>query len=107
MTIACPRCHTVFVAPRRRAQTTAAALGGVAGAIQGASTALAETDAQGTRHPLGVIADAILGGLLGGAAGCAAGSAIGAPIDKNLSDNLRCQACGHVFDGNRVDPSVT
>ncbi len=107
MTLACPRCHTAFVVPRRRAQTTVAALGGVAGAIQGASTALAETDAQGSSHPLRVIAGAILGGLLGGAAGCAAGSAIGAPLDQTLSNNLRCQACGHVFDDIRADPPLT
>jgi len=107
MTIACPRCHTTFVVPRRRAQTTAAALGGVAGAIQGASSALADTDAQGHRHPLGVMAGAILGGLLGGAAGCAAGSAIGAPLDQNLSNNMRCQACGHVFEASRVKPPLT
>jgi len=107
MTLACPRCNTTFVAPRRRAQTTAAAIGGVAGAIQGASTALTETDAQGSIHPLGVIAGAILGGLLGGAAGCAAGSAIGAPIDQTLPNNFLCQACGHVFDASRVDPSLT
>ena len=106
MTIACPRCHTAFVVPRRRAQTTAAAIGGVAGAIQGTSSALADTEATGC-NPLGVIAGAILRGLIGGAAGCAAGSAIGAPIDQTLPNNFRCQACGHVFDANRVDPSVT
>ena len=42
MTIACPRCHTAFVVPRRRAQTTATAIGGVAGAIQGVSSAMTE-----------------------------------------------------------------
>jgi len=107
MTIACPRCHTAFVVPRRRAQTTAAALGGVAGAIQGASTAFADTEATGSSHPLGVIAGAILGGLLGGAAGCTAGAAIGAPIDQVLPDSFRCQACGYVFDANRGDPALT
>jgi hypothetical protein len=105
MTPSCPRCHTAFVVPRRRAQTTAAAIGGVAGAIQGASSAI--TDTKGNSDPLGVIAGAILGGLLGGAAGCVAGSAIGAPIDQALPDNFRCQACGHVFDANRTDPALT
>jgi len=107
MTLSCPRCQTAFVVARRRAQTTAAAIGGVAGAIQGASTALSVTDTQGSSHPLGVIAGAILRGLIGGAAGCAAGSAIGTPIDQTLPNNFRCQACGHVFDANHVDPSVT
>jgi len=107
MTIVCPRCHATFVVPRRRAQTTAAALGGVAGAIQGASSALVEADAQGPRHPLGVMAGAILGGLLGGAAGCAAGSAIGAPIDQTFCKNFRYQACGYVFDASRTDPALT
>jgi len=101
----CPRCHTAFVAPRRRAQTTAAAIGGVAGAIQGASSAI--MDAKGNSDPLGLIAGAILGGLLSGAAGCVAGSAIGAPIDHALPANFRCQACGHTFDANRTDPALT
>lgn len=107
MTIACPRCNTAFLVPRRRAQTMAAALGGVAGAIRGVSTVLADTEAHASRHPLGIMAGAILGALLGGAAGCAAGSAIGAPIDQTLSNNLRCQVCSHVVDANRVDPSLT
>ena len=105
MTTPCPQCHTAFVVPRRRAQTTAAAIGGIAGAIQGISNAM--TDAKGNHDPLGAIAGAILGGLLGGAAGCVAGSAIGAPIDQALPDNFRCQACGHVFDANRTDPALT
>lgn len=111
MTPSCPRCHTAFVVPQRRAQATAAALGGVAGAIQGASTAIADAQrnrfAKDTIYPLGVIAGAILGGLLGGAAGRAAGSAIGAPIDQALPDNFFCQACGHVFDANRNSPALT
>lgn len=78
----------------------------MAGAIQGASTALTDYEAQGSNRPLGLIAGAILGGLLGGAAGCTAGSAIGAPIDHTLSNNLRCQACGHVFDADRAKPAV-
>jgi len=107
MTLSCPRCHTSFVVPRRRAQTTVAALGGIVGAIRGASTALSGTDRRGSSQPLGVIAGAILGGLLGGAAGCAAGAAVGTPIDQALPDNFRCEACGHVFDAHRVDPSLT
>jgi hypothetical protein len=82
ITPSCPQCHTAFIVPRRRVQTTATAIGGVAGAIQGASIAIA--DAKGISYPLSVIAGAILGGLLGGAAGCAAGAAIGAPIDQTL-----------------------
>ena len=111
MTPSCPRCHTAFVVHRRRAQATATALGGVAGAIQGASSAIADAKrsrfAKDTIYPLGVIAGAILGGLLGGAAGCAAGSAIGAPIDQALPDNFLCQACGHVFDANCLGPALT
>ncbi|WP_449426853.1 hypothetical protein [Rhodanobacter umsongensis] len=102
MTLSCPRCHTPFVVRRRRAQTTATAIGGVAGAIQGASCAIADT--KDSSDPLCVVAGAILGGLIGGAAGCAAGSVIGAPIDAVLPDSFRCQACGHVFDANRNDP---
>ena len=105
MTPSCPQCHTAFVVPRRRAQTTAAAIGGVAGAIQGASIAM--TDAKDNCDPLGVIAGVILGGLLGGAAGCVAGSAIGAPIDQALPGSFRCQACGYVFDSDRIDPCLT
>ncbi len=78
MTPSCPRCHTAFVVRRRRAQTTATAIGGVAGAIQGASNAIADT--KDNSDPLCVAAGAILGGLLGGATGCAAGSAIGVPV---------------------------
>ncbi|OOG47661.1 hypothetical protein [Rhodanobacter sp. C01] len=104
MTLSCPRCHTAFVVPRRRAQTTATAIGGVAGAIQGASSAM--TEAKGG-DPMGVIASAIFGGLLGGAAGCAAGAVIGAPIDQVLPDSFRCQACGYVFDASRTDPALT
>jgi ABC-type branched-subunit amino acid transport system permease subunit len=96
-----PSCHAAYVVARRRAQTTAAALCGVAGAIQGASAAIFDADrnrfTKGISYPLSVIASAILGGLLGEAAGCAAGAAIGAQIDQALPDNLRCQACGHVF----------
>lgn len=106
MTLSCPRCHTAFVVTRRRAQTTAAALGGVAGAIRGASAAMAKAG-EGSSHQLGGIAGAILGGLLGGAAGCAAGSAIGAPIDQALPHNFCCQACGHVFDVDQTDPPPT
>lgn len=105
MTLSCPRCHTAFVVPRRRAQTTATAIGGVAGAIQGASSAI--TDTRGSSDPMGAIAGAILGGLLGGAAGCVAGAAIGAPIDQILPDSFRCQACGYVFDASRTDPALT
>ena len=105
MTLSCPRCHTPFVVRRRRAQTTATAIGGVAGAIQGASNAIADT--KGNSHPLCLVADAILGGLIGGAAGCAAGSVIGAPIDHVLPDNFRCQACGYVFNSDRIDPCLT
>lgn len=105
MTLSCPRCHTAFVVRRRRAQTTATAIGGVAGAIQGASSAI--TEAKSNSDPVGLIAVAILGGLLGGAAGCAAGAAIGAPIDHALPDNFLCQACGYVFDGHRTDPALT
>ena len=104
MTLSCPRCHTSFVVPRRRAQTTATAIGGVAGAIQGASSAV--TEAKGG-DPMGVIASAILGGLLGSAAGCAAGAAIGGSIDQFLPDHFRCQACGYAFDGDRTDPALT
>jgi len=104
MTLSCPRCHTAFVVPRRRAQTTATAIGGVAGAIEGASSAMTEAKCA---EPMGVIASAILGGLLGGAAGCAAGAAIGAPIDQVLPDCFRCQACGYVFDASRTDPALT
>lgn len=105
MTLSCPRCHTAFVVRRRRAQTTATAIGGVAGAIQGASSAI--TDTKGNNDPLCVVAGAILGGLIGGAAGCAAGSAIGAPIDQVLPDSFRCQACGYLFDTHRTDPALT
>ncbi len=104
MTLSCPRCHTAFVVRRRRVQTTATAIDGVAGAIQGASSAI--TESKGS-EPMGVIAGAILGGLLGGAAGCAAGAAIGAPIDHALPDNFLCQTCGYVFDGDRTDPALT
>lgn len=106
MTLSCPRCHTAFVVTRRRAQTAAAALGGVAGAIRGASTAVAKAG-EGPSHPLGIITGAILGGLLGGAAGCTAGSAIGAPIDLALPRNFSCQACGHIFDVDQTDPPRT
>lgn len=105
MTLSCPRCHTPFVVRRRRAQTAATAIGGVVGAIHGASRAI--TVAKGHRDAMGVIAGAILGGLFGGAAGCAAGAAIGAPIDHALPDNFLCQACGYVFDGDRTDPALT
>lgn len=105
MTLSCPRCHTAFVVRRRRAQTAATAIGGVAGAIQGASSAI--TESKCNSDPMGVIAGAILGGLLGGAAGCAAGAAIGAPIDHALPDNFLCQACGYAFDGDRTDPALT
>ncbi len=105
MTLSCPRCHTPFVVRRRRAQTAAIAIAGVAGAIQGASSAITET--KGKSDPMGVIAGTILGGLLGGAAGCAAGAAIGAPIDHALPDNFLCQACGYAFDGDRMDPALT
>lgn len=104
MTLSCPRCHTAFVVPRRRPQTTATAIGRVAGAIQEASSAMSE--AKGG-DPMGVIASAILGGLLGGAAGCAGGAAIGAPIDHVLPENFRCQACSYVFDASRTDPALT
>lgn len=104
MTLSCPRCHTAFVVPRRRAQTTATAIGGVAAAIQGASSAM--TEAKGG-EPMGVIASAMLGCLLGGAAGCAVGAAIGAPIDHALPNSYRCQACGNVFDDDRTDPALT
>ncbi|OOG47691.1 hypothetical protein B0E50_09475 [Rhodanobacter sp. C01] len=106
MTTSCPRCHTAFVVPRRRAQTAAAAIGGVAGAIQGASSAMADAK-HNCDDPLGVIASAILGGLLSGAAGCVAGSAIGAPIDQALPGSFRCQACGYVFNSDRIDPCLT
>ena len=42
MTLSCPRCHTAFVVRQRRAQTTATAIGGVAGAIKRASSAIKE-----------------------------------------------------------------
>lgn len=105
MTLSCPRCHTAFVVRRRRAQTAATAIGGVAGAIQGASSVI--TESKCASDPMGVIAGAIFGGLLGGAAGCAAGAAIGAPIDHALPDNFLCQACGYVFDASRTDPALT
>ena len=73
------------------------------GQFRGASTALADPDARG----LGAIAGTLIGGPLGGAAGCAAGSAIGAPIDQTVSNNLRCQACSHVFDGDRTGQALT
>jgi len=104
MTLSCPRCHTAFVVPRRHAQTTAIAIGGVSGAIQGASSAMTEAKGGDT---MGVTASAILGGLLGSAAGCAAGAAIGAPNDQVLPASFRCQACGDVFDSSRTDPALT
>jgi hypothetical protein len=111
MSLSCPRCQTAFVARRRRAQTAAAALGGVAGAIQGAASAMAVAErgsiVEGASPPLGLIAGALLAGLLGGATGCAIGSEIGAPIDEFLPDKFRCQACGHTFDAKRSDPTVT
>jgi hypothetical protein len=111
MTPLCPRCRTEFVVTRRLGQTTAATLGGIAGAIQGASAAIAGSESsssgKNTSNPLVVISGAILGGLIGGAAGRAVGAAIGAPIDQALLDNFRCQACGHVFDANRTDPALT
>lgn len=105
MTLSCPRCHTAFFVRRRRAQTTATAIGGVAGAIQGASSAI--TESKCNSEPMGVIAGAILGGFVGGAAGCATGAAIGASTDHALADNFLCRASGYVFDGDRTDPALT
>lgn len=105
MTGSCPRCHATFIASRRRAQTTAASIGGIAGSLQGVSTAMAGANDSG--YPLDVVAGAMLGGLRGGAPGFVAGSAIGAPIDQTLPANFRCQSCGHVFGVDRTDPALT
>jgi hypothetical protein len=58
MTLSCPRCHTAFVVRRRRAQTTATAIGGSARAIQRPSIAI--TEAGVNTVPMGEIAGASL-----------------------------------------------
>jgi len=111
MTPLCPRCRANLVVTRRRVQTTAATFGGIAGAIQGASTAVAGTEGssprRGINYPLAVIAGAILGGLIGSVASCAPGSALCPLIDQALPNNFRCLTCGYVFDANHNDPALT
>jgi hypothetical protein len=97
MTTFCPRCHAEAAAIRGKSHDTAAALGGIAGAIQGASSAASRGELCVLGASLGAIANVVVGGLLGGAAGCAAGSVIGDAIDRTLPGNFRCPACGHAF----------
>jgi hypothetical protein len=100
MSTACPICNTESVVPRRVACKTATAIGGVAGAIQGASSAIAASKSGGgaTRSDkLGIIALVLVSGLLGGAAGCAAGAAMGEAIESAKPHGFLCQACGHQF----------
>ncbi|NYE30044.1 hypothetical protein [Rhodanobacter sp. K2T2] len=99
----CPNCNAeAFAALKHHVQKTATATGGVAGAIRGVSSALAEsaladaTVVNGRR--LHLIANAIIGGLRGGATGCAAGSLIGETIKQSVTAVYLCKECGHSFD---------
>ena len=101
--ITCPNCHTeAFAALKHHVQKIATATGGVAGAIRGVSSALAEsatadaTVVNGRR--LHRIANAIISGFRGGATGCFAGSIIGETIKQSLTAANLCKQCGHSFD---------
>jgi hypothetical protein len=100
MNNACPLCKSVAVVAHRTTHKTATAIGGVAGAIQGASSAIATSrnpSASTRSDKFGAIARVVVSTLLGGAAGCATGAAMSEAIDSAKRHTFCCQTCGHLF----------
>ena len=81
-------------------------VGGSPCAIRRPSIAITEASVIST-VPMSAVAGAILDGLLGGTTGYAARAVVGAPIDLAGLDSVRCQACSHVFDGDRTGQALT
>jgi hypothetical protein len=100
MSTFCPICHGVSIVAQHASHTTVTLNGGVAGAIQGASSALAKSESRGQASVsgrVGTITRVLVSSLLGGAAGCVTGAAMGEAIESAKPHGFLCQACGHQF----------
>jgi hypothetical protein len=100
MSTLCPLCKGVAIVAQRASHNTVTAIGGVAGAIQGVTSAIAASKSGGGAtgsDRLGSIALVVVSGLLGGAAGCVTGAAMGDAIESAKPHEYLCQACGHQF----------
>lgn len=101
----CQFCGSSRVTTRQWGKRLGCTVGGVAGALSGASAALscgeigacAGVLAGPAGMAIGGVAGVLLGGLAGAAVGCMAGEESGSVFDGRVFHDHQCEECGHSF----------